>query len=147
MPKFPMSKISVGDVALSYVDRGTGIPLLLVHGFPLDHSMWSHQIEELSSFGRVLAPDLRGFGQSGVTEGTVTMERFADDLAALLDAVGVGEPVVFCGLSMGGYIGWQFWKRHPSRLRALVLCDSRAAADSAEGARARRQSAEKVLSQ
>ena len=73
------------------------------------------------------------------------MAQFADDLAALLDALGIGEPVVLCGLSMGGYIAFQFWRRHAARLRALILCDTRAAADGPEAAAARHVMAERVL--
>jgi pimeloyl-ACP methyl ester carboxylesterase len=75
------------------------------------------------------------------------MERFADDLAALLDVLAIREPIVLCGLSMGGYIAWQFWKRHATRLAALVVCDTRAAADTPETARGRLGTAEQVLSQ
>src|SRR4051812_18843041 len=118
-----MKKVRVGDLEMHVVDRGEGgIPLLLVHGFPLDHTIWQPQINECAVRGRVIAPDLRGFGGSGVTTGTVTMERHADDLAGLLDALEVREPIVFCGLSMGGYVAWQFWRKYPERVRGLVLC-------------------------
>lgn len=141
-----MNRIGVGDVELHVVERGSGPALLMVHGFPLDHSMWQKQLEGLSEVCRVIAPDLRGFGQStSGTSGTVTMERYADDLAGLLDALGVREPVVFCGLSMGGYVAWQFWRKYPSRVRALILCDTRASADTAAAARERLSSAQNVL--
>lgn len=140
-----MKRVAIGDIELAVVDWGQGVPLLLVHGFPLDHSMWGGQIEGLSDFCRVIAPDLRGFGQSDVTSGTVTMGQMADDLAALLDGLEVHEPVVFCGLSMGGYIGWEFFIRHRDRVRGLVLCDTRAIGDTAEGAQGRRETAAKVL--
>jgi 3-oxoadipate enol-lactonase len=135
----------VNGVELAYVDRGVGATLLLVHGFPLNHAMWNAQIDELSRHGRVIAPDLRGFGQSGVSEAPVTMEQFADDLAALLDALRVNEPIVLGGLSMGGYIAFQFWRKYAARLRGLVLCDTRAAADTPEAAAARRDMADRVL--
>ncbi len=140
-----MPTISLPDISLNYFDSGDGPPLLFVHGFPLDHSMWRNQLGEFSQTHRVIAPDLRGFGQSGVTSGTVKMEQFADDLAALLDALGVSEPVVFCGLSMGGYIGWQFFKRHRNRLTALIQCDTRAIADTPEGVGNREKLARLVL--
>ncbi len=135
----------VNGVDLFYVDRGAGSAVLLVHGFPLDHSMWQAQIDDLAADCRVIAPDLRGFGRSGVTEGTVRMEQFADDLAALLDALGVTDPIVLCGLSMGGYIAFQFWRRHAARLRGLVLCDTRAVADTPAAADGRREMAARVL--
>ncbi len=140
-----MPTLSLPDITLNCFDAGDGTPLLFVHGFPLDHSMWRHQLDEFATTHRVIAPDLRGFGQSGVTPGTVTMEQFADDLASLLDALNVTEPVVFCGLSMGGYIGWQFFQRHRSRLRALIQCDTRAIADTSEGVANREKLARLVL--
>jgi 3-oxoadipate enol-lactonase len=138
-------RIDLGNVSLNVVDRGGGSPVLLVHGFPLDHSMWQGQITMLSKEHRVIAPDLRGFGSSGVTEGTVTMEQFADDLNDLLDALKISEPVAFCGLSMGGYIGWQFFRRHRQRVSTLILCDTKAAADTSEAAENRHKLADRVL--
>ena len=73
------------------------------------------------------------------------MEQYADDLALLLDALEITEPVAFCGLSMGGYIGWQFWKRHRAKLACLIACDTRAAADSPDAAHYRRTTAANVL--
>ena len=136
---------TIGSVELAFVDSGEGTPVLLIHGFPLDHAMWSAQIDALGAHYRVIAPDLRGFGASGVTPGKVTMEQFADDLAALVDALGIGGPVVVCGLSMGGYVAWQLWRRHAARVRALILCDTRAAADTPEVAAGRLETAERVL--
>lgn len=140
-----MNRITVNGAELAVCDQGTGIPVLLVHGFPLSHSMWQFQIDALSSEYRVIAPDLRGFGQSDVTEGTVTMEQHADDLAALIDELGVTESVVFCGLSMGGYIAWQFHKKYADRLRGLILCDTRAIADTPDGIENRHRLARMVL--
>jgi 3-oxoadipate enol-lactonase len=142
-----MSLIQTGKVRLKVVERGKGTPLVLVHGYPLDHSMWQHQIDGLSDFCRVIAPDLRGFGASEVSTGTVTMEQLADDVAALLDVLKVNDPIVFCGLSMGGYVAWQFALRHRARLAKLVLCDTRAVADSPEAAAGRLKTAEKVLAE
>src|SRR5262245_49111398 len=107
-----MPLIRAGSIQLNVVERGKGQPFLLAHGYPLDHSMWQGQIDGLSDKFRVIAPDLRGFGSSDTTSGTVTMEQMADDLAVLLTALAVNEPIVFCGLSMGGYVGWQFALRH-----------------------------------
>jgi pimeloyl-ACP methyl ester carboxylesterase len=140
-----MGKCIVRDIYLNVVEAGAGPPLLLVHGFPLDHTMWESQIGELAGDARVVAPDLRGFGASDAGGDIVSMEDFADDLAALLDALAVKEPLVFCGLSMGGYIAWQFFRRHRARLRGLILCDTRAEADTPAAAEARRVSAQRVL--
>ena len=139
-----MPTIPLDDISLECLDQGTGPVLLLVHGFPLDHTMWRPQIEHFSASRRVLAPDLRGFGGSGVTRGTVTMQQFADDIAALLDALRI-DAVDFCGLSMGGYIAWQFLQRHRGLVRSLILCDTKAAADTPEGRETRIGLAEKVV--
>jgi pimeloyl-ACP methyl ester carboxylesterase len=142
-----MPKVRVSEIELNVVERGNGTPLVLVHGFPLDHSMWRGQLEGLADICRVIAPDLRGFGQSSVTPGKIAMEQYADDMAALLDALGISQPVVFCGLSMGGYVAWQFALRHRARLAKLVLCDTRSIADSAEAAAGRQKTAERVLAE
>jgi pimeloyl-ACP methyl ester carboxylesterase len=95
---------------------------------------------------RILAPDLRGFGRSRPAgDNKVTMEQFADDLAALLDGLAISEPIVLCGLSMGGYIAFQFWRKYAARLRGLILCDTRATADPPEAAAGRRDAAARVL--
>jgi pimeloyl-ACP methyl ester carboxylesterase len=143
-----MKTASLVATTISYVERGAGAPVLLVHGFPLDHTMWAAQIEALAATARVIAPDLRGFGQTplgsiDLSRG-VTMERYADDLIELLDVLAIREPVVLCGFSMGGYVAWQFLRKYPARVRALVQCDTRAAADSDEGRAGRIKMAEKV---
>jgi len=140
-----MKKLTVNDVQLACIDEGTGPPVILVHGFPLDHTMWDAQVEALRTEHRVIVPDLRGFGQSDVSQGTVTMEQMADDLAGLLDVLKIREPVVFVGLSMGGYVAFQFFRRHRDRLRGLVLCDTRAGADTPQAAEVRRETADRVL--
>jgi pimeloyl-ACP methyl ester carboxylesterase len=146
-----MKTISLGDVDLAVEDCGTGRVLLLVHGFPLDHTLWRHQIEHFSERFRVIAPDLRGFGASGAAApadaSAITMRRYAEDLNLLLDRLDVHEPVVYCGLSMGGYIGWQFWQKHAPRSAGLVTCDTRTVADSVEAATGREMLARKVLAE
>ena len=140
-----MKQLSMHGHKSSVFDEGNGPPLLFVHGFPLDHTMWRDQLAEFAGAYRVIAPDLRGFGSSEVGDQAVTMEQFADDMAAILDALGVTEPVTLIGLSMGGYVAWQFLRNYRERLRALVLCDTRAAADSPEVAENRLKVAETVL--
>ncbi|MGA2032807.1 MAG: alpha/beta fold hydrolase [Thermoguttaceae bacterium] len=139
-----MQTIAVNGVALKVVDCGAGLPLVLVHGFPLDHGMWAGQIAALAAHVRVIAPDLRGFGGSQATPAPVAMEQFADDLAALCDALGVTGPIVLAGLSMGGYIALSFWHKYAERLRGLVLCDTRAGADTAAAAAGRRETARRL---
>src|SRR4051812_47482628 len=129
-----MPTIAIDDLDLNVVQRGNGTPLLLAHGYPLDHTMWRGQLDGLADGCRVIAPDLRGFGASGVTPGVVTMEQLADDMARLLEALQIKDPIVFCGLSMGGYVAWQFALRHRPRLARLILCDTRAMADPPEAA-------------
>jgi 3-oxoadipate enol-lactonase len=137
--------VKAGQIEVQVMERGAGLPILLVHGFPLDHSMWDAQIAHLSQRWHVIAPDLRGFGGSQITPGTVTMRQMADDLNALLDALGIDRPVALCGLSMGGYVAFQFWRHYRSRIRALVLCDTRATADTPEAAESRLKMVEHVL--
>jgi pimeloyl-ACP methyl ester carboxylesterase len=126
-------------------DQGTVI--LLVHGFPLNHAQWHPQLQHFASPFRLIAPDLRGMGGSAITDehATITMDQHADDLAALLDHFKLHEPVVFVGLSMGGYVGWQFAKRHPQRLRGLVLCHTRIIADTPTAAAGRHNLAAQLL--
>jgi pimeloyl-ACP methyl ester carboxylesterase len=113
---------------LGYDDVGTGIPVLFLHGFPHNRSLWSPQLGALATAARTISMDLRGFGES--TPGAASsMDDYADDAAALLDTLGVDRAVI-AGLSMGGYATLAFWRRHSRRVRALVLCDTRAGADS-----------------
>jgi len=139
-----MKSMRIGGGDLYYVDHGSGTPLLLVHGFALDHTMWENQIEVLSDRYRVVAPDLQGFGRSPVRGDATTMEQMADDLAALLDGLSIPRVVLGC-LSMGGYVAFQFWRRHAARLQGLILCDTRPTADTPEAAAARLEMADRVL--
>jgi len=139
-----MKRLKVNEIELAVEDRGAGLPVVLTHGFPLDHTMWAPQIERLSQSYRVIACDLRGFGQSEVTEGTVAMEQFADDSVAMLEALKIDDSVIFCGLSMGGYIATEFWRKYPDRLKGLILCGTRSSNDSPEIARARMEMADRV---
>src|SRR5690606_3898681 len=115
--------------------------LLLIHGFPLDSRLWRPQVEGLATIARVLAPDLRGFGDDRreVPE-VLAMEDFAEDLKDRLDKEGVSQ-VVLCGLSMGGYIALAFMERWPERVQGLVLCGTRAEADDDQGRQARQATA------
>jgi pimeloyl-ACP methyl ester carboxylesterase len=143
-----MHRAQLSTVDLACADRGAGPPILLVHGFPLDHTMWSAQIDALAQRYRVIAPDLRGFGKSllGKVDPQigVSMECYADDLAELLDALTIDERLVLAGFSMGGYVAWQFVRKHSARLQALIQCDTRAVADSDEARAGRLKMAENV---
>ena len=122
---------------LGYDDIGSGTPLLFVHAFPLNRTMWAPQVSALVERCRCVAVDLRGFGDSSVLP-PYSMEQYADDLAHLIDQLHI-DKVVIVGCSMGGYVTLAFWRRHRSRVRAMVLADTRAGADSEETIERRRQ--------
>jgi 3-oxoadipate enol-lactonase len=131
--------IPINNFSMAYDDRGSGQPVLFIHGYPLSRRLWADQLKALSSSVRVIAPDLRGHGDSDPVPGSYSVDMLADDCADLLDALGITRPVVVCGLSMGGYITFAFYRRHPQRVAGLVLAATRAAADSLEGKAARQK--------
>lgn len=133
----------INGIQMAYTDEGEGIPLVFIHGFPLNRSAWSKQVEAFKSSYRVIAPDLRGLGETEATAGPVPMGRFAEDLNALLHHLGTG-PAIIVGHSMGGYVALAFARAYPKALRALVLVGTKAGADSPGAAAARRALAEKV---
>src|SRR6266511_576571 len=123
---------------------GEGTPVVLLHAFPLDSRMWLPQVEALGGY-QAIVPDLRGFGAAREAAVEVTsMDLLADDIAELLDE---RERALLRGLSMGGYVALAFARRHPQRLGALVLCDTRAGADSDDARAARLAMAERVLAE
>lgn len=130
---------------IHYLTRGQGTPLMLVHGFPLNHTIWNETAALLEDQAQVILPDLPGHGQSPVVE-PVTMDSMADGLAAILDALGI-EKVVLAGQSMGGYVCLAFARRHPQRLAGLGLVCTQAAADSPEKRQARLAQAEQTLAE
>ncbi len=139
-------KATVEGVEIAYEVSGAGPTLLLLHAFPLGLFQWDAQVEALSATHRVVRFDARGFGESGAGAGPLTMERIADDAAALLDLLGI-EKAIVGGCSMGGYAAFAFVRRHPQRLAGLVLQDTRAGADSAEAKTNRATLAAKVLAE
>jgi pimeloyl-ACP methyl ester carboxylesterase len=139
-------KATVDGATVEYDVRGEGPAVLLLHAFPLGLSMWDPQVEALSSTHRVVRFDARGFGGSAAGEGPLTMERIADDGAALLGHLGV-ERAIVGGCSMGGYAAFAFVRRHPQRLAGLVLLDTRPGADSAEAKGTRAALAARVLAE
>jgi len=130
---------------LAYTDQGPGPAVVLLHGFPLGREMWKEQTVGIGSIYKVIAPDLRGHGDSPAPEGDYTIDEMADDVIELLDRLGLDEPVVLGGLSMGGYVALSLMARYPRRFRALMLMDTRAAADTPEAAANREGSAQAVL--
>ncbi len=129
---------------LAFDDDGPGPVLVLLHGFPLDRSMWSHQQSSVGSIYRVIAPDLRGHGHSAAPDGIYTVDAMADDVIELLDGLQLTEPLVIGGLSMGGYVALSIASRYPERLKALMLLSTRAVGDSPEAALAREALAKQV---
>ena len=124
--------IAVNDFNLSYDDVGEGsIPIIFLHGFPFDKTMWQVQLEFLKSSYRLIACDIRGFGKSTDEESPLSMDLFADDLIQFIDNLNI-EKAIICGLSMGGYIALNAMKRFPDRFDALILCDTQCIADTAE---------------
>ena len=115
--------------SIAYDDVGTGPPVLFLHGFPHDRTLWAPQVAALSLRARCVSVDLRGFGQSSAA-GPFDMDRYADDAACVLDAAEIDRAVVV-GLSMGGYVAFALWRRHRARVRALGLVSTRATADDA----------------
>jgi pimeloyl-ACP methyl ester carboxylesterase len=107
--------------------------------------MWSEQLEGIGSTYRLIAPDLRGHGESPAPEGVYTMDEIADDVIELLDTLHITEPIVLGGLSMGGYVALSLVARYPGRVRALMLMDTRAGADTPEAAQGREATARTVL--
>lgn len=140
-------RIEVDGVELAVEVRGVagGVPVLFIHGFPLDRTMWRHQLAALNRWKRV-APDLRGAGVSSAPADGYSMARYTDDLIGVLDALGIRQTVV-CGLSMGGYIVFEMLRRHPDRIKAVILADTKAEADSEEAKRARDDLAQVAVEQ
>ncbi|HUQ32254.1 MAG TPA: alpha/beta fold hydrolase [Pyrinomonadaceae bacterium] len=135
----------VRGIELAYDDRGSGPAVVLLHGYPFDRTMWREQAEALNAKYRVIAPDLRGLGVTTVKgDEPATMDEMARDVIALLDELRIGR-VTLCGLSMGGYVALAFYRRFPLRVRALILADTRAQADTEEARRNRAEQAEKIL--
>lgn len=131
-----MPMIDLDSVTLDFADEGAGEPVVLIHGFPLSAELWRPQRAALSAQYRVLTPNLRGFGRSDPPHGTLTLDTYADDLVALLDELGIGT-ATFAGLSMGGYIVMALLRRHPERVRAVMLISTKAPGDTDAGKQGR----------
>jgi pimeloyl-ACP methyl ester carboxylesterase len=130
-----------GGFRMSYEDSCDRVPVLLIHGYPLTNMLWDIQLNDLTDIARMIAPDLRGHGMTDPTEPPYSMGLFAEDCAGLLDHLGITGPVVVGGLSMGGYVAFEFYRRYPERVAGLILSATRAGADSAEVKEARDKAA------
>lgn len=139
-----MKRIRSGDAEIAYAVLGDGPPVVLLHAFPANHELWLPAAQALTSRYRVVLPDLRAHGDSDGGEGPATMEKHAADIARVLDDADVGR-AVFAGVSIGGYILFEFWRRNRGRVAGLVLADTRPQPDTPEGRAARLKTAEDVL--
>jgi len=141
-----MATIQISGVQIAYDDVGSGPALVLMHGYPFNRSMWSEQVAALRDTHRVVTPDLRGHGESDVTDAPATMSEMAADVASLMDALEIPRAAIG-GLSMGGYVALSFYRMFPLRVRSLILADTRPQADTEEGKLVRAQQAEKILAE
>jgi len=124
--------IPVNNFYLSYDDVGEGsIPIIFLHGYPFDKTMWQPQLDFLKPYYRLISCDIRGFGKSKDEESTLSIDLFGEDLIAFMDKLNIDQAII-CGLSMGGYIALNVLKRFPDRFSALILCDTQCIADTAE---------------
>jgi 3-oxoadipate enol-lactonase len=139
-----MNRIRSGDAEIAYTALGEGPPLVLLHPFPAHHELWLPAAQALATRYRIILPDLRGHGESEIGEGPATMEKHSNDVARVLDDADVGR-AVFCGVSIGGYILFEFWRRHRGRFTGLALCCTRPQADSPAARAARLKTAADVL--
>ncbi len=126
------------------VAAGDGPPLFLLHGFPLDHRLWVHQLEGLSSRHHVIAPEFRGFGDSSLHERSFSLADLADDIEFVRRHLTPDQPIVLCGLSMGGYVALEYWSRYAANLRGLILANTKPDADEPGARQARLAMAETV---
>lgn len=128
---------------LFYDIRGSGFPVVLLHPFPANHHFWGGCIPYLQDRYRLILPDLRAHGDSSPGTGAATMEKHARDVAALCDHLQIAK-AAFVGISIGGYVLFEFWRQSRERVSALVLADTRAEADSEEAREGREKSIEQV---
>jgi 3-oxoadipate enol-lactonase len=139
-----MPQITSNDADIFYEVLGIGPPVVLLHPFPANHELWKPAAQALVSHYRVILPDLRGHGDSGVGEGPATMEKHAADIARVLDHEEIPR-APFVGVSIGGYVLFEFWRKYRERAETLVLCNTKAQADTPEGRAGRLQAAAEVM--
>lgn len=137
-------QVEINNFKMGYEEAGAGIPIVFIHGYPLDRRIWQPQLAGLAGVGHVLAPDLRGHGESDGMSGPYWMDTFADDLDAFLDEKEIDTPAIFCGLSMGGYVAMSFYRDHAPRVGGLVFAATRANAEDAGGREKRNQAIERA---
>src|SRR5437588_9812087 len=138
-----MNSTNINGISITYRDEGVGLPLIFLHAFPLNQTMWDDQVSELRNHCRVVTLDLRGFSLSSAPPGPYSMDQMAGDVRGLMSVLDI-EKAVLVGLSMGGYIALAFYRNYPEAVRALVLADTRGSADTHEARSRRLKSAEKA---
>ena len=134
-------QVEINGITLAYSDTGTGLPIVFLHAFPLNRTMWAEQEAALSSQFRVITIDLRGHGESDAPLWHYSLDQAADDVRALLDQLSITQ-ALFVGLSMGGYILLAFYRKYADRVKGMVLADTKAQADTSEGKARRFQMAQ-----
>lgn len=138
-----MEKVKVNGIELAYTRHGQGTPLVLLHGYPLDHHIWDDILPLLENTFDLIVPDLRGFGESTTVDTSYTLDDFAFDIISLLDHLGV-KKTALAGHSMGGYISLAFARLFPDRVTGLALVASQTLADPPDRKEGRYKSAEDV---
>lgn len=141
-----MERVRSGDAEIVYESQGNGSPVVLLHPFPCHHEFWNPVAPALNSRYRMITPDVRGHGDSDIGDGPALMSKHAQDVARVMDAASISK-AAFIVCSIGGYISFEFWRCFRERISALVVCDSRAQADTAEGRANRLKAAGDVLEQ
>jgi pimeloyl-ACP methyl ester carboxylesterase len=144
MQPIAFQKVKSGDAEIVYRVLGEGPPVILLHPFPANHEFWLPVAGALSTRYRLILPDLRGHGDSDIGEGPATMEKHSTDIARVMDDAEVGRAPMI-GVSIGGYVLFDFWRKHRERAAALGLCNTKAPADASEARAARLHAAEEVL--
>jgi pimeloyl-ACP methyl ester carboxylesterase len=139
-----MPRIKSDDAEISYQLLGDGPPIVLLHPFPVTHEFWLPAAQALLTRYRLIIPDLRGHGSSELGEGPATMQKHAADISRVMDDAGIDQ-AAFAAVSIGGYALFEFWRRYRERALAIVLCNTKAQADSAEARNARLKSAAEVM--
>jgi len=139
-----MKQVRSSDAEIAYETLGSGAPVILLHPFPANHELWLPASKALQSRYQLILPDLRGHGDSGIGEGPATMTKHAADLTRILTDQNI-DRAIFVGVSIGGYALFEFWRRHPQRVQALVLCNTKPSADTPDARTGRLQAANDVL--
>ena len=144
MERIPSHRIKSADAEIVYWTLGDGLPVVLLHPFPVNHEFWLPVAVALATRYRLILPDLRGHGESSLGEGPATMEKHSSDIGRVMDDANVGRaPLV--GVSIGGYVLFEFWRRYRGRVAALGLFNTKAPADATEARAGRLQAANEVL--